>query len=145
MSKRVKFSRTPFLQNDVRTESIILIEPSRKVNNLSKVPWHKKLKAEFIWPISSARIDLTSPYNLNPSRPGLEGREKIIVIIILKLLKALKASIKPFEAPQKRKWKLNLFSILIQLSKIHGAGRVEVCINKYNNSGYNREKLVYVR
>ena len=61
-------------------------------------------------------------------------------------MKALKAFIKPFEAPQKKKkWKLNLFFILIQLSKIHGAGRVEVCINKYNNSGYNREKLVYVR
>ena len=50
-------------------------------------------------------------YALTPSPPNPGRREK--------------ALIKPFEVPQEvLKWKFNLIFILIQLSEMHGTGRV---------------------
>ena len=42
-------------------------------------------------------------------------------------MKALKSIIKPFEAPQRsvKKKKINLILILMQLSEMHGTGRVK--------------------
>ena len=54
---------------------------------------------------------------LNPSHPNPGRREK----------NKLKAFIKPFEAPQRSvKINFNLIFILIQLSEMHGTGRVKL-------------------
>ena len=45
-------------------------------------------------------------------------------------MKVLKVFIKPFEAPQRRmKKKSNLIFISIQLSEIHGTGRVKIIVS----------------
>ena len=70
----------------------------------------------------------------NPSRPDPGPREKININFIFTLfcgttkgfMNALKAFIKPFEAPRRSvKIKLKLIFISTQLSEMHGAGRVK--------------------
>ena len=56
-------------------------------------------------------------------------------------MKALKAFIKPFEAPQRSVGKkLKLTIISIQLSEIHGAGRVNILVT-YNRSKVNLKSI----
>ena len=73
----------------------------------------------------------------NPPRPdpGKKKKRKLTSFFIYTLLcvaskglvKALKAFIKPFEAPQGKN-ETKLIFILTQLSKMHGAGRVKKII-----------------
>ena len=74
---------------------------------------------------------------VSPSRPYLERREKIkwkflfpyffFVVAQKGFMKAFKAFIKPFEAPQRIvKRKIDLIFILIQLSAMHGVGKVSL-------------------
>ena len=77
---------------------------------------------------------------INPFRPDSGRKEKIQIFILILLcgaskgfMKALKTIIKPFEAPQRSvKTKIKLIFILMQLSKMHGAGRVKKCASRKN-------------
>ena len=77
---------------------------------------------------------------INPFRPDSGRKEKIQIFILILLcgaskgfMKALKTIIKPFETPQRSvKTKIKLIFILMQLSKMHGAGRVKKCASRKN-------------
>ena len=77
--------------------------------------------------------EISIPGTVHPSRPDPKRREKINLRFCFPLLcgaskgfmKALKAFIKPFQAPQRgMKKNFKLIFILIQHSEMYGTGRV---------------------
>ena len=85
----------------------------------------------YIWTISILRqLFIRDSSTLNPSRPDPGRREKVNLNFYfhtsLWWLKRFYEGLKPFEAPQRSvKVKFKLIFILLQLSKMHGAGRVK--------------------